>query len=109
MLVIQNDIATNATSIAKQLGLSKGAVSQTLSRLEKKGIIIKTKDPYSKNELTLTLTAFGKKAYEFCQLKQDRFFGVHDKYLAALNPGEKEVILNFLKHLEKAVDELDLS
>ena len=45
MLMIKNDIDTNATKIAKQLGVTKGAVSQTLSRLEKKDILLKTKDP----------------------------------------------------------------
>ncbi|MGD9182483.1 MAG: MarR family transcriptional regulator, partial [Desulfobacterales bacterium] len=56
LLVIKNDIDSNATKIAKQLSLTKGAISQTLSRLEKKGIIFKTKDPYNKNELNLSLT-----------------------------------------------------
>ena len=109
MLVIKNDIDTNATEIAKQLGLTKGAVSQTLSRLKKKGIILKTKDPYNKNELTLSLTDFGKKAYELCQASQALFIEAHEGYLAKLNSREKEVILNFLLHMEKAVDDLDLS
>ena len=107
MLVIKNDIDTNATEIAKQLGLTKGAVSQTLLRLEKKGIIIKTKNPYNKNELTLSLTRFGKKAYELCQSSQASFFDAHDGYLAKLDSKEKEVVLNFLLHMEKAIDDID--
>ena len=107
MLVIKNDIDTNATEIAKQLGLTKGAVSQTLLRLEKKGIILKTKDPYNKNELTLSLTGFGEKAYGLCQSRQASFFEAHGSYLAKLDSKEKEVILNFLLHMEKAIDDLD--
>lgn len=108
MLMIKNDIDTNATEIAKQLGLTKGAVSQTLTRLEKKNIILKTKDPYKKNELTLSLTDFGKKAYELCQSSQASFIAAHEGYLAKLNSKEKEVILNFLVNMEKAIDDLDL-
>lgn len=107
MLVIKNDIDTNATEIAKQLGLTKGAVSQTLVRLEKKGIIRKTKDPYNKNELTLALTDFGEKAYELCQSTQASFLAAHQKYLAKLDSKEKEVILKFLSHMEKAIDDID--
>lgn len=106
MLVIKNQISTNATNIAKQLGLTKGAVSQTLSRLEKKGIILKTKDPYNKNELNLSLTDFGKKTYELCQSSQTSFVEAHIGYLDKLNFKEKEVVLDFLIHMEKAIDDL---
>lgn len=109
LLVIKNDIDSNATKIAKQLGLTKGAVSQTLSRLEKKGIIFKTKDPYNKNELNLSLTDFGKEAYELCQTTKMAFIEAHDELLSTLNSKEKEVVLNFLLHMEKAIDELKLS
>lgn len=109
MLVIKNKIDTNATEIAKQLGLTKGAISQTISRLEKKGIILKTKDPYNKNELTLSLTPLGKKAYKLCESIEASFIGAHDGYLAKLNSKEKEVIFNFLKHLEKAIAGLKTS
>lgn len=107
MLMIKNDIDTNATEIAKKLGLTKGAVSQTLLRLEKKGIILKTKDPYNKNELTMSLTEFGEKAYELCQSTQASFIEAHEGYLGKLDSKEKEVILNFLLHMEKAIDDLD--
>ena len=109
MLVIKNKIDTNATEIAKQLGLTKGAISQTISRLEKKGIILKTKDPYNKNELTLSLTTLGKKAYKLCESTQASFIEAHEGYLAKLNSKEKEVIFSFLQHLEKAIDCLELS
>ena len=107
MLVIKNDIDTNATEIAKQLGLTKGAVSQTLLRLEKKGILIKAKDPYNKNELTLSFTDFGEKAYALCQSSQVSFIEAHEEYLAKLDSKQKEVILDFLIHMEKTLDDLD--
>jgi DNA-binding MarR family transcriptional regulator len=48
LLVIENHTNTNATLIANQLGLTKGAVSQTISRLVKKGILKKAKTPIIK-------------------------------------------------------------
>ena len=106
MLMISNEIDTNATEIAKMIGLTKGAISQTVSRLEKKGIISKKKDPYNKNELNLSLTDLGKKTADFCQSIQQSFLDAHDEYLSKLNSKEKEVVLNFLVHLEKTIDEL---
>jgi DNA-binding MarR family transcriptional regulator len=55
------------------LQLTKGAVSQTISRLCKKGVLQKTKDPFQKNELTLCLTPLGQKALELCAESQQEF------------------------------------
>ena len=109
LLVIKNEIDSNATKIAEQLGLTKGAISQTLSRLEKKGIIFKTKDPYHKNELNLSLTDFGKEAYDVCQSTKMAFIEAQDVLLAKLNSKEREVVLNFLLHMENTIDDLELS
>ena len=106
MLAIKNDIDTNATEISKQFGMTKGAVSQTISRLEKKGILVKAKDPYNKNQLTLSLTDLGEKAYELCKSVQVSFFEAHERYLTTLDSKEKEVVLDFMRHMEKAIDEL---
>jgi hypothetical protein len=37
------------------------------------------------------------------------FIEAHDELLAKLNSKEKEVVLNFLQHMEKAIDEIELS
>ena len=60
MLLIGDEQERNATIMAEKLGVTKGAISQTLSRLEKKGVLEKTKDPYNKNELTATFTPLGQ-------------------------------------------------
>jgi len=51
---------TNITAIATKMGLTKGAISQTLSRLQKKGIISKEMFPKKKNELQVQFTASGE-------------------------------------------------
>lgn len=58
--VIQEGADLSAGERAKRLGISKGAVSQTLKRLEKKGVIPKTKEPALRNKLTATLTGVGE-------------------------------------------------
>jgi DNA-binding MarR family transcriptional regulator len=56
LILVMSEQPTNATQMAQALHVTKGAVSQTISRLKKKGIIKKDKDPYLKNELTLMFT-----------------------------------------------------
>ena len=103
MLAIENGINTNATHIAERLGITKGAISQTLSRLEKKGIIQKIKDPQNKNELTISLTGFGKNAHELCLSTEARFMTAHDQYLKTLSQSDKDIVLDFLRHMEQAM------
>ena len=55
--------------LARILGITKGAVSQTLSKLEKKGLIEKLPDPSNASRLIIKLTASGEEIYE----KHERF------------------------------------
>lgn len=105
MLVISGESATNATQMARQLGVTKGAVSQTLNRLEKKGVLTKTKDPYHKNELTLNFTPFGTKAFRYYNQRSADFFRKHDRYLESFTDKEKKVIQRFLVQVESVFDE----
>ncbi len=107
LLVIRNELNTNATQIARKLGVTKGAVSQTLSRLEKKGIVLKAKDPANKNELTLSLTRLGREACAHCQRVQDAFLTAHTKYLRKLDADDKAAVLGFLRHMEQSFGETD--
>lgn len=106
MLETKGDQAVNATRMADRLGVTKGAVSQTLTRLEKKGIIEKTKDPGSRNELSVTLTPSGKRAY-------DRYRTMHDSVAARLQgvisgyaEHEQRLIERFLADLRRVIERL---
>jgi DNA-binding MarR family transcriptional regulator len=53
----------SVTDIAKWLGITKGAVSQTLKKLEAKGLVIKEVDPANTSRITVSLSTKGKVAY----------------------------------------------
>jgi len=106
LLFMKTQGNTNATSIAKGLGVTKGAVSQTLSRLEKKGVLLKTKDPYNKNELTLDLTPFGTEAFKHYQTMAASFDQKHIDYLETFSDEEKLVIQRFLTEVDSVFKEL---
>ena len=96
----------NASKMAARLGVTKGAVSQTLARLEKKGILHKTKDPQNKNELTVYFTPLGKNVLEEQRKLQVRFHDQYAKYFSNISEKEKTIIMGFLKKMEDLFDGL---
>ena len=104
--VVSQNAEMNASEMANLLGITKGAVSQTLARLEKKGILYKTKDPYNKNQLRVHFTPLG----EAVQEQHRKFRGSIEKqyveYFSTLSQEERVVIMGFLKKLEIFYDTL---
>ena len=106
MGVIEANKGINATKMAVELGITKGAVSQTLTRLEKKGILYKTKDHRNKNELTAHFTELGKDVLENHFISRLSFQKEYEQYLTTLTNKEKKVISQFLSNIEGFVDRL---
>jgi DNA-binding MarR family transcriptional regulator len=50
------------TDLARESGVTKGATSQLVSKLVKKGLILKEPDPQNGSKVILRLTELGKKA-----------------------------------------------
>ena len=96
----------NASGMARLLGVTKGAISQTLSRLEKKGILSKESDPYNKNELKISLTSFGDAALNaFDEHNADQWEDFN-MYLESLSMDEHKKIMDFLARLETYLNSL---
>lgn len=91
----------NVTELAGILGVTKGAVSQMLTRLEKKGHVRKWKDSGQGNELSVELTRKGKIAYR----GHIRFHALYYKGLFDdFSEKELAVIMRALESLEKHVE-----
>ena len=106
MQVIDADQDLNFTQIAERLGVTKGAVSQTLTRLERKGILLKAKDPYLKNKLTANFTKLGQAAMKSRQYQTQALQNEYEYYLSTLSEKDKEVIHRFLNGIESFIDRL---
>ena len=106
LLSVDDNQSTSATNIANKFGISKSAVSQTISRLIKKGVITKDKDTYNKNELIISFTSFGKKA--FAQYKEKQAFNQRNinDYLNAISEHDRGVINDFLHEVEDMLGQL---
>jgi DNA-binding MarR family transcriptional regulator len=89
----------NASEIAARFNITKGAVSQTLSRLERKGVLTKGRNPESQTELILSLTRKGDRVMaEALRLKEaaeEKF----DAHLSALTEEERVAVGRFFQRL----------
>ncbi|MBU0991903.1 MAG: MarR family transcriptional regulator [Proteobacteria bacterium] len=61
---IGKNMGINVTELALTLGVSKPAISQTIKKLEKKRLIVRSAANDNNKEVLLHLTKMGKTAYE---------------------------------------------
>lgn len=62
-IIGDNENSYSVTDLSKIIGVTKGAVSQTLKKLESRGFVIKETDPSNLSRITVALTSRGKTAY----------------------------------------------
>lgn len=101
-------VAKNATRIAEQIGVTKGAISQTLSRLERKEILYKIKDPYNKNELIISFSKKGERALEQILAMHDKLLEEHKKILDDFPEKAKKIILQYLSAIEQTISKIHI-
>jgi DNA-binding MarR family transcriptional regulator len=104
LLLVEAGQGTNATRMAEVLGITKGAISQTLTRLERKGLIEKERDPRAKNELTLSFTPLGRRAARRAGKVQDAIQARFDTYLESVSDAERRSIGRFLAEMSIILD-----
>ncbi len=90
----------NLTGMAGKLGITKGAVSQTLARLQTKGMIGKESDPFNKNQLQMELTKEGQEALGAFHKRIDKEWRDLSDYLDELTIREQQTVGRFLAELE---------
>jgi len=93
----------NVSSIARKLGVTKGAVTQTYSRLMEKGLIDSFRREGNKKEKYFKLTVAG----EATRLGHEKYHEEANqnlcRYFSSLNEIETKVVFEFLEHLKKCV------
>jgi DNA-binding MarR family transcriptional regulator len=99
--IIGDNENLSVTDIGKLIGITKGAVSQSLKRLEKKQLTAKKTDPENLSRSIVYLTAKGNMAYWAHKHWHETMDGGFSSYLEALDPDKAEIILDFLVRVEK--------
>jgi len=104
ILMLVQDPEANATQLAERLSVTKGAVSQTLTRLQQKGVIETEKIPGTKNESRITFTQKGR---HVVNQHVEHIHSTHAKleaYLAALPECDRKAIDSFLGAIEDVIE-----
>lgn len=87
--------------IAEEMDITRGAVSQTIARLCKKGFLIKKTSEDNKSKLVIELTEKGEVAYENHQQRIDDFNGLISKLLEDKRDEDIQFVNEFLGSLNK--------
>jgi len=104
---IKDSEGIHVTGLADQLGVTKGAVSQIIGKLDKKGMIIKDKDVNNQSRLVLRLSEKGEIAYLHHDKLHDKFDRLVMDALHGATEEHIELFLLFLSDLEKKVDSFE--
>lgn len=96
--------AENLTSISSRLGVTKGAISQMVKKLEKKGLVKKVRVPENKKDIMLELTDSGREAFEWHKSLHESMEAGIRKELESMSNSEMETFLRVYGHLEGMLD-----
>ena len=104
---IKENEGIHVTGLAEQLGVTKGAVSQIIAKLDKKEMIVKEQDAGNLSRLALRLSAKGETAY----LHHEKLHGEFDRLVAdvLVTASEKDraFLVQFFAALEEKVDRFE--
>jgi len=104
ILTVGNRNGITVTQLADLVGITKGAVSQTVSKLEKKGLVNKDQDPDNTSRVLITLTTRGKAVYYAHEANhEERDKEVLD-FLINLPDTGLLILENFFRLMETMVD-----
>lgn len=99
-MIGDNEERLSVTDLARQINVTKGAVSQTLKRLELKGLTTKQDDPANGARSIVLLTSKGKVAFYAHRHWHETMDGGYKTYFMNLEPEQLEFVLEFLGRVE---------
>lgn len=97
----------HVTALADMLGVTKGAISQVLLKLQKKEMILKKSDPKNLSRLLLYVTPKGEIAYKAHEKIHRDFNVTFYKALSEFDDEQKQVIKKFLDNLETGIERFE--
>ncbi|CAJ1188088.1 MarR family winged helix-turn-helix transcriptional regulator [Companilactobacillus nantensis] len=92
----------NSVTIANELGLTKAAVSQGTTSLEKKNLITRDIDPDNRRNLTLTLT---KEGTHQLNATNDAFDMAFAEFVKDMGNNNLEQLLKLMRKMTSIIDE----
>lgn len=104
VMLIGNNPGVHVSELARSAGVTRGAVSQVVAKLGKKGLIKKMGDPEHSLKMVPELTNKGKVAYYAHEQYHEEIDGELYEYARHLTDAQVAVIEDFLVNIEKMAD-----
>lgn len=104
---IKENEGLHVSGLANILGVTKGAVSQIIGKLEKKGLIIKEKDTDNQSKLILKLTPKGEIAHINHEKYHQQIDDSVNEILRDASEQEISFLRKFLLSLEDELEKLE--
>lgn len=96
----------NTTRLAELLGITKGAVSQTTSKLCKKNLIEKQPSKERKNEVQIRLTSTGKSVYDYHRKLHKDMQECITETIDSMSPEAVKGLKEIFTIIEQSLDEM---
>lgn len=96
--VIHSQGSISVGTLGRAMGLAQSTISEVVARLEKVGIVAKTRNVYDGRAVIVELSDRGRRLVEQYRRR------VHERYLSlyrGLSPAERETFLGALKQLDE--------
>lgn len=106
LMTIGNNPPVHVSELARLQGVTRGAVSQMIEKLGKKGLIEKHVDPANATRVLLNLTNKGKIAYYAHEQFHEETDAPLFDYIDRLSETEYAFAQDFLQKLEDMVDRM---
>lgn len=103
---IAESSTTNMTDIANQMGLTRGAVSKLVAKMEGMGLLVRYKYHPRQKEIYVHLTDAGVRAYEGHKRYHAEMWDRLSRHFDCYTENEKKTILNFLEEYLKGMNSL---
>ena len=98
--VVLSGDSLSVTELANLMGITKGAVSQRLKKLEKRGLTNKEEDPENISRAHVFLTSKGKSAYFAHKHWHEKMDGGYMAYYKKMDEDKINFLIEFMTQVE---------
>jgi DNA-binding MarR family transcriptional regulator len=92
------------TALCNRFGVTKGAVSQIISKLEKKNYVLKQRSKNDGKEINVSLTEKGRRVFESHEKLHEKMDRELLRFMKTMSEDQLNAFLKMLAHIEKYVD-----
>jgi len=102
--IIGDSPGINLTQLAQKKGVTKSAVSQIVTKLVKKQLVVKNQSPDHEKVFLLELTDLGKVAYENHEKFHEKYDSPMIEKLLSMSDEQLELVTDTFEMLETTID-----